>query len=141
MAADTPCGGLIVEQRQVEIIRGAGAGTRCLPLDEPTAALERGAVRRLFDQVRQLREVGVLRDGELVLTAPMAEVSKEDLVTAMVGSPERARPSRAGACSCPGGAARPGRTGAFNLVVSSVAAVSADTLLAASRCPCGEQVG
>src|ERR1700724_2612526 len=96
--ADTPCGSLTVEQRQVvEITRALAAGTRCLLLDEPTAALERGAVLRLFERVRQLREAGVaimyishhleevfeictdvavLRDGELVLTAPMTEVDK-----------------------------------------------------------------
>src|ERR1700733_5731780 len=116
--ADTACGNLTVEQRQVvEITRALAAGTRCLLLDEPTAALERGAAQRLFERVRQLREAGVaimyishhleevfeictdvavLRDGELVLTAPMAEVGKDDLVTAMVGDkkkdhdPERA---------------------------------------------------
>jgi simple sugar transport system ATP-binding protein len=115
VAADTPCASLTVEQRQVvEIIRALAAGTRCLLLDEPTAALERGAVRRLFDRVRQLREadvaimyishhleevfeictdVAVLRDGELVLAAPMAEVGKDDLVTAMVGRTERAGPA------------------------------------------------
>jgi simple sugar transport system ATP-binding protein len=105
--ADTPCGNLTVEQRQVvEITRALAAGTRCLLLDEPTAALERGAIQRLFETIRQLREQGVailyishhleevfeictdvavLRDGEKVLTAPLAEVTKADLVTAMVG--------------------------------------------------------
>ena len=90
-----PCGTLTVEQRQiVEIARALAAGTRCLLLDEPTAALERGAVRRLFDRVRQLvaggvavlyishhleevfeicQDVAVLRDGELVADAPTAE--------------------------------------------------------------------
>ena len=112
--ADTACGNLTVEQRQVvEITRALAAGTRCLLLDEPTAALERGAAQRLFERVRQLQaqgvailyishhleevfeictDVAVLRDGEMVLTAPLAEVSKDDLVTAMVGqniSPER----------------------------------------------------
>ena len=88
----TPCEHLTVEQRQiVEIARALAAGTRCLLLDEPTAALERGAVRRLFERVRQLtasgvavlyishhleevfeicNDVAVLRDGEVVLTAP-----------------------------------------------------------------------
>jgi simple sugar transport system ATP-binding protein len=132
VAADTPCGSLTVEQRQVvEITRALAAGTRCLLLDEPTAALERGAVRRLFDRVRQLREAGVaimyishhleevfeictdvavLRDGELVLAAPMTEVGKDDLVTAMVGSPERAGPAApapAPALLAPGGTTPP----------------------------------
>ncbi len=105
--ADTACGNLTVEQRQVvEITRALAAGTRCLLLDEPTAALERGAAQRLFERIRQLQaqgvailyishhleevfeictDIAVLRDGEMVLTAPLAEVSKDDLVAAMVG--------------------------------------------------------
>jgi simple sugar transport system ATP-binding protein len=108
ISANTPCGNLTVEQRQVtEIARALAAGTRCLLLDEPTAALERGAVRRLFERVRQLKaqgvailyishhleevfeicdDVAVLRDGEMVLTAPLAEVTNDSLVTAMVGN-------------------------------------------------------
>ena len=106
--AAAPCGQLTVEQRQiVEIARALAAGTRCLLLDEPTAALERGAVRRLFERVRQLtasgvavlyishhleevfdicQDVAVVRDGELVLTAPAADLSGDQLVAAMVGS-------------------------------------------------------
>ncbi len=102
-----PCADLTVEQRQiVEIARALAAGTRCLLLDEPTAALERGAIERLFARVRQLaasgvailyishhleevfeicQDVAVLRDGELVLTSPVPELTKDDLVTAMVG--------------------------------------------------------
>jgi simple sugar transport system ATP-binding protein len=105
--ADTACGNLTVEQRQVvEITRALAAGTRCLLLDEPTAALERGAAERLFEHIRQLQaqgvailyishhleevfeictDVAVLRDGEMVLTALLPEVTKDDLVTAMVG--------------------------------------------------------
>ncbi len=102
-----PCADLTVEQRQiVEIARALAAGTRCLLLDEPTAALERGAIERLFARVRQLaasgvailyishhleevfeicQDVAVLRDGELVLARPAAELTKDDLVSAMVG--------------------------------------------------------
>ena len=102
-----PCADLTVEQRQiVEIARALAAGTRCLLLDEPTAALERGAIERLFARVRQLaasgvavlyishhleevfeicQDVAVLRDGELVLTSPVPQLTKDDLVTAMVG--------------------------------------------------------
>ncbi len=105
--ADTACGNLTVEQRQVvEITRALAAGTRCLLLDEPTAALERGAAQRLFERIRQLQaqgvavlyishhleevfeictDVAVLRDGEMVLTAPLGEVTKDDLIAAMVG--------------------------------------------------------
>ena len=102
-----PCADLTVEQRQiVEIARALAAGTRCLLLDEPTAALERGAIERLFARVRQLaasgvailyishhleevfeicQDVAVLRDGELVLTSPVPQLTKDDLITAMIG--------------------------------------------------------
>ena len=106
--ATPPAGNLTVEQRQVvEITRALAAGTRCLLLDEPTAALERGAAQRLFERIRQLQaqssvailyishhleevfeictDIAVLRDGEMVLTAPLGEVTKDDLVAAMVG--------------------------------------------------------
>ena len=103
-----PCADLTVEQRQiVEIARALAAGTRCLLLDEPTAALERSAIERLFARVRQLaasgvavlyishhleevfeicQDVAVLRDGELVLTSPVPQLTKDDLVTAMIGA-------------------------------------------------------
>jgi simple sugar transport system ATP-binding protein len=108
------CANLTVEQRQiVEIARALAAGTRCLLLDEPTAALEREAAARLFARIRQLvdsgvavlyishhleevfeicQDVAVIRDGVLVLTAPTATTSKEQLVTAMVG-PAVTRPA------------------------------------------------
>jgi simple sugar transport system ATP-binding protein len=124
--ADAPCGAITVEQRQVtEIVRALAAGTRCLLLDEPTAALERGAVERLFGRIRQLKEQGVailyishhleevfeictdvavLRDGEMVLTAPLPAVTKDSLVNAMVGASERpAEPASAIAAAPPAG--------------------------------------
>jgi len=106
--ADARCRDLSVEQLQiVEIARALARGARCVLLDEPTAALEREAVRRLFERVRQLvaggvavlyishhleevfeicHDVAVLRDGELVLMAPTGTLRREDLVAAMVGS-------------------------------------------------------
>ncbi|MGH3395052.1 MAG: sugar ABC transporter ATP-binding protein [Streptosporangiaceae bacterium] len=113
-----PCARLTVEQRQiVEIARAIASGTRCLLLDEPTAALERDATARLFDRVRQLtasgvavlyishhleevfeicQDVAVIRDGEMVLTAATAAVTKEQLVAAMVGPATAAGPPAAG---------------------------------------------
>lgn len=96
-----------VEQRQVvEIARALSMGTRCLILDEPTAALERGAVERLMATIRPLLSRGVaiiyishhleevfdvcdrvtiLRDGRHVLTAPTTSLSEAEMVRAMVG--------------------------------------------------------
>jgi simple sugar transport system ATP-binding protein len=108
IAAGTLCRDLSVEQLQiVEIARALARGAKCVLLDEPTATLERDAGRRLFDRVRQLtaggvavlyishhleevfeicQDVAVLRDGEMVLTAPTAGLSRDDLVVAMVGA-------------------------------------------------------
>ena len=167
--ADTPCGNLTVEQRQVvEITRALATGTRCLLLDEPTAALERGAVERLFSRVRQLREAGVaimyishhleevfeictdvavLRDGELVLAAPMAEVSKDALVTAMVGGKkeqytERAGPPPPRPTASPGDSAT-SRPQVPDLVVSSVTMVTPGVFLSGVSLTVrsGERVG
>ena len=178
--ADTPCANLTVEQRQVvEITRSLAAGTRCLLLDEPTSALERGAVQRLFEHVRQLRaagaaimyishhleevfeictDVAVLRDGELVLTAPVAGLTKDDLVAAMVGENKGHDPERAGVAAqgtsvsrvadgpVAGGAPQSGRrktTVIPDLVVSSVSVVSAGMSLSGVSLTvrAGERVG
>jgi simple sugar transport system ATP-binding protein len=167
--AEAPCGSLTVEQRQVvEVTRALAAGTRCLLLDEPTAALERGAVLRLFDRVRQLREAGVaimyishhleevfeictdvavLRDGELVLTAPMTAVTKQGLVTAMVGdktqSTERAGRSAPVPPPAAPGTRSPGRAQPPDLAVTSVSLASAGASLSGVSLTIrgGERVG
>src|SRR3984885_6818771 len=117
IAPETPCRELSVEQLQVvEIVRALARGAKCVLLDEPTAALERQAIVRLFDRGRQLTEAGVavlyishhleevfeicqdvavLRDGELVLAAPTASLDKDDLVAAMVGGGRTAAPPSA----------------------------------------------
>jgi simple sugar transport system ATP-binding protein len=124
-----PCASLTVEQRQiVEIARALAAGTRCLLLDEPTAALERAAAARLFARVRQLvssgvavlyishhleevfeicQDAAVIRDGEMVLTAPVKNLSKEELISAMVGPAPAAGTAPAGTT----GTAAAGTTG------------------------------
>ena len=105
--ASALCSTLTVEQRQlVEIARALAAGRRCLLLDEPTSALERAEIQRLFERVRSMvangvavlyishhleevfevcDDVAVLRDGELVMSRPTAGLSKDELVAAMVG--------------------------------------------------------
>lgn len=98
---------LAVEQRQfVEIARALSFGARLIILDEPTAQLDARGIGRLFDKLRELQSQGVAflfishhlqevyelcsavtvyRDARHVLTAPVAEVTKTDLVAAMTG--------------------------------------------------------
>jgi simple sugar transport system ATP-binding protein len=106
---------LSVEERQiVEIARALSVGARFLILDEPTASLESRAIERLFDRVRRVKESGVgilyishhleeiyeicdsitvLRDGERIVTSPVADLDHERLVAAMVGAAHAASSS------------------------------------------------
>jgi simple sugar transport system ATP-binding protein len=142
IAPETPCRELSVEQLQVvEIARALARGARCVLLDEPTAALERQAVQRLFERVRQLtaagvavlyishhleevfeicRDVAVLRDGDLVLAAPTASLGKDDLVAAMVGGVRAATPPAAGGAAPAPGAGAPSGAPAPGQVVLAV---------------------
>ncbi|MFL5927383.1 MAG: sugar ABC transporter ATP-binding protein [Gaiellaceae bacterium] len=103
----SPLASLRVAERQViEIARALVGQARCLILDEPTAALSHEEVERHFAFVERLRDKGVaiiyithrldeviriadnvqiLRDGASVLVGPVAQFSRGDLVTAMVG--------------------------------------------------------
>jgi simple sugar transport system ATP-binding protein len=112
---DRPAGELSVEEKQiVEIARALAIGARFLILDEPTAALESNAIERLFERIRRMKESGVailyishhleeiyeicdrvtvLRDGRRIVTAPVAELDHDRLVSAMIGS-ELARAER-----------------------------------------------
>jgi simple sugar transport system ATP-binding protein len=107
VSVNARCETLTVEQLQiVEIVRALATGAQCILLDEPTAALERRAVNRLFERVDQLvsngvavlyishhleevfeicRDVTVLRDGEVVLHSAVADINKDQMVAAMVG--------------------------------------------------------
>lgn len=107
---------LTVNQRHlVEIIRALLLGTRFIILDEPTAGLEAGDIRLLFERIRGLRASGVsfiyishhldevfelcdrvtvLRDGRKVISRDIKDLSRMDMVSAMVGSREvAAQPS------------------------------------------------
>src|ERR1700722_17451976 len=157
IAAGTLCRDLSVEQLQiVEIARALARGAKCVLLDEPTATLERDAGRRLFDRVRQLtaggvavlyishhleevfeicQDVAVLRDGEMVLAAPTAGLSRDDLVVAMVGTSHAQTAQRSAGRPTPGveapgptapGAVQPG-VAAVEDVVLSVENLTADS--------------
>ena len=139
---DREASSLTVEQRQViEIARSLSIGARFLILDEPTAALEKAAIERLFERVRRLREggvgilyishhleeiyeicdrVSVLRDGELVLNGRVKDISQEALVAAMVGSAPPRRVTEIEAAPT-GGATGPTRLEVSKLFVRTVA--------------------
>ncbi|MFE5034424.1 sugar ABC transporter ATP-binding protein [Streptomyces sp. NPDC056683] len=103
----SPAGDLSVEQRQfVEIARALSFGARFIILDEPTAQLDAAAINRLFDRIRDLQRQGVtflfishhlqevyeicdmvtvFRDAAHIVTAPVAELPRTELVAAMTG--------------------------------------------------------
>ncbi|MDX3229698.1 sugar ABC transporter ATP-binding protein [Streptomyces sp. ME19-01-6] len=105
---------LTVEQGQfVEIARALSFGARLIILDEPTAQLDAGGIERLFTKLRELRRQGVaflfishhlqevyelcdtvtvFRDARHVVTAPVAELPKDELVAAMTGDTEAGSP-------------------------------------------------
>ncbi len=105
----TRMGSLPVGLRQIiEIIKATNTGARTILLDEPSSAIAEREVERLISVMRHLRDRGgvallftthkmeeiravadrviVLRDGGLVLDKPpLAELSDDDIVTAMIG--------------------------------------------------------
>jgi ribose transport system ATP-binding protein len=107
-------------QQLVAVARAFGQRARVLVFDEPTATLSAAEAEQLFQLIRRLRGEGVavayishrleeifeladrvtvLRDGERVATAPVAELTPERVVTLMVGREVRAmhRTARGGA--------------------------------------------
>jgi len=104
-------------QQLVAVARAFGERARVLVFDEPTATLSASEAAQLFALIRRLRGEGVavayishrleeifeladrvtvLRDGERVATAPIAELTPERVVTLMVGREVRVtqRPAR-----------------------------------------------
>lgn len=143
---------LTVEQRQlVEIARALSVGSRFVILDEPTAQLDGPAIERLFDRMRSLQDKGVTflfishhlqevyevcqtvtvyRDARHIVTAPVAEMSKPDLIEAMTGE--------AGGLNVPSGDDRPSSSDLVLSVSSLSGEHFSDISLSATR---GEVIG
>lgn len=102
LVRDLPVG----ERQRLEILKALYRGARILILDEPTAVLTPQETEQLFETLRALRAQGttillithklkeimaladhvtVMRQGQVVLDAPIAEVSLDSLAEAMVG--------------------------------------------------------
>lgn len=96
----------ISQQQMVEIAKALSIHTEILILDEPTSSLTETETKSLFKNLKRLKNEGiaiffishrineifqicdtytVLRDGELVKTGNIEEVSPDDIVSLMVG--------------------------------------------------------
>jgi ABC-type sugar transport system ATPase subunit len=96
----------VADQKKVEILRAIARNAQLIVMDEPTAALSADETEKLLDIVRWLRDAGttivyishfleevlsladivtVLRNGQLIRTAPARQETPESLVTAMLG--------------------------------------------------------
>ena len=129
----------VAQQQQVEIAKALSYAPKILVLDEPTAALTPAEAEILFARLRKLVEDGltvlyishrlneifaladrvtVLKDGKLVETREVADVTPETLVRLMVGRemsaryfPPRAAPGERPVRIAVHGGAAPGITG------------------------------
>jgi ABC-type sugar transport system ATPase subunit len=96
----------VADQQMVEIAKALVGKVKLLVLDEPTAVISGREAELLFERVRRLRDEGVcviyishrleeifaladrvtvLKDGRLVGTRAVAEITRDDLVAMMVG--------------------------------------------------------
>jgi rhamnose transport system ATP-binding protein len=96
----------VADQQIVEIAKALSLEAQVLVMDEPTAALTNVEVERLFEVMRTLRSQGaavlfishrleevfsscqrvtILRDGAFVRTAPVEELTVDDIIRSMVG--------------------------------------------------------
>jgi rhamnose transport system ATP-binding protein len=96
----------VADQQIVEIAKALSFDARVLVMDEPTAALTTVEVQRLFDVIKTLRgrgaavlfishrleeafaccqRVTIMRDGRFVRTAPIKDVTIDDIIRSMVG--------------------------------------------------------
>lgn len=104
-----PLGELPISQQQlVQIAAAVSRGARVLIFDEPTSSLSQAESEHLFELIRRLQKEGVtaiyvshrleeifrlcdavtvLRDGKVIATSPIGEVTQDELVQMMIGRP------------------------------------------------------
>ncbi|MBM3500669.1 MAG: sugar ABC transporter ATP-binding protein [Armatimonadetes bacterium] len=96
----------VAEQQMVEIAKALSVESKVLVMDEPSATLTDHELTALFEQIRRLKREGVsiiyishrleevfeiadrvtvLRDGEVVGTAPVEELDSQKIIRMMVG--------------------------------------------------------
>ena len=96
----------VADQQIVEIAKAISFNAKIIVMDEPTAALTDVEVRRLFEVVKTLRNEGaavmfishrleevfamcqrvtIMRDGAFVKTAPIEDITIDDVIFSMVG--------------------------------------------------------
>jgi ribose transport system ATP-binding protein len=107
VSPETTVAELSTAQKQLaQIARALSGGAVILLLDEPTSSLTLHEADRLFDLLRRLRDQGVtivfvthkleevmalcdlvtvLRDGRLIGTRPRAELTKDEIISMMIG--------------------------------------------------------
>lgn len=96
----------VAEMQMVEIAKALSVNAKVLIMDEPTSALTREEIGKLFAQMRKLRDQGVaivfishrleeikeisdritvLRDGQKIATVKTSDVTEEEIAEMMVG--------------------------------------------------------
>jgi ribose transport system ATP-binding protein/inositol transport system ATP-binding protein len=96
----------LAQTQMIEIVRAVSCNARLIIMDEPTSSLDSEESKRLFDTIRDIKakgasiiyishrmeeifeicdRVSIFRDGRYIDTCEIQEVSRDDLISKMVG--------------------------------------------------------